>query len=115
MVIPFAIALAIKARDEFTRFVARICFAMSSVALVLTQSRGGLLAYVALLVMSAYYLTPTPKARRRWIAAILITCLLGALLIGMVFERLSGVDQFTELSRLAIWAGAGLHLSSVTR
>ena len=26
----------------------------------------------------------------------------------MIFERLSGVDQFTELSRLAIWAGAGL-------
>ncbi len=108
MVIPFAIALAIKARDKFTRALARICFAMSSLALVLTQSRGGLLAYVAVLVMSAYYLTPTPKARMRWIVAILITCLVGGLLIGMVFERLAGVDQFTELSRLAIWAGAGI-------
>ncbi len=108
MVIPFAIALAVKARDEFTKISAQICFVMSSLALVLTQSRGGLLAYVAVLVMSAYYLTPTPQARRRWIVAILITCLVGALLIGMVFERLSGVDQFTELSRLAIWAGAGI-------
>jgi O-antigen ligase len=108
MVIPFAIVLAIKARDQFTRVVAQICFVMSTLAMVLTQSRGGLLAYVAVLVMSAYYLTPTPEARRRWIAAILIGCLLGAFLIGMVFERLSGVDQFTELSRLAIWAGAGI-------
>lgn len=108
MVIPFAIALAIKARDKFTRGVARICFVISTLAMVLTQSRGGLLAYVAVLVMSAYYLAPTPMARRRWIVAILITCLVGGLLIGMVFERLAGVDQFTELSRLGIWAGAGL-------
>ena len=78
MVIPFAIALAIKTRDEFTRILAQICFVMSSLAMVLTQSRGGLLAYVAVLVMSASYLSPTPKARKRWVAAILIVCLLGA-------------------------------------
>ena len=108
MVIPFAIALAIKARDEFTRVVAQICFVMSTLAMVLTQSRGGLLAYVAVLVMSAYYLSPTPKARRRWIVSILIICLVAGMLIGMVFERLAGVDQFTELSRLGIWAGAGI-------
>src|SRR6266849_3657777 len=108
MVIPFAIALVVKARDEFSRVIAQICLMLSGLAMVLTQSRGGLLAFVAVLVMSAYYLAPTPQARKKWISAILIVCLLGGLVIGMIFERLSGVDQFTELSRLAIWAGAGL-------
>jgi putative inorganic carbon (HCO3(-)) transporter len=108
MVIPFAVASALKARDEFTRVAGQICFVMASMAMVLTQSRGGLLAYVAVLVMSAYYLAPDRKARRRWIAAILITCFVGGILIGLVFTRLAGVDQFTEITRLGIWAGAGL-------
>ena len=86
MVIPLPSRSAIKARDEFTRVTGQICFVMSSLAMVLTQSRGGLLAYVAVLVMSAYYLAPDRKARRRWVAAILITCLVGAILIGMVFD-----------------------------
>jgi O-antigen ligase len=32
----------------------------------------------------------------------------GWLVAGMIFQRLSGVDSFTEVTRLAIWAGAGL-------
>lgn len=108
MVIPFAIALALKARDGFTRLTAQICFVLCSFAMVLTQSRGGLLAYVAVLIMSAYYLAPTPRARRQWISALLVMCFLGAIAVGMIFERLSGVDSFTEVSRLTIWAGAGL-------
>lgn len=108
MVIPFAIVLSLKARDEFTRVIAQICLVLSGLAMVLTQSRGGLLASVAVLVMSAYYLAPTPESRKHWITAILVICLVGGLLIGMVFTRLAGVDQFTELSRLGIWAGAAL-------
>jgi O-antigen ligase len=42
------------------------------------------------------------------VATILITCFVGAILIGLVFTRLAGVDQFTEITRLGIWAGAGL-------
>jgi putative inorganic carbon (HCO3(-)) transporter len=108
MVIPFAAALALKAKDGFTRVTAQTCFVLSFFAMLLTQSRGGLLAYVAVLIMSAYYLAPTPKARKQWISALLIMCLVGAIAAGMVFERLSGVDTFTEVSRLTIWAGAGL-------
>ena len=108
MVIPFCIALAVRARDKFTRMLSWACLLLSSVALVLTQSRGGLLAYVAILLMSAYFLAPNAGARIRWIGAVLVFSVTGALLAGSIFERLSGVDSFTEITRLAIWAGAWL-------
>jgi len=32
----------------------------------------------------------------------------GALIAGQIFTRLQGVDSYTEVTRFAIWAGAGL-------
>ena len=108
MVVPFCIVLALRARDRVTRLLSRGCLVLSSLALVLTQSRGGLLAYVAILLVSAYYLAPNLGARVRWMAVAALFSIAGAVLAGSIFERLSGVDSFTEITRLAIWAGAWL-------
>jgi putative inorganic carbon (hco3(-)) transporter len=108
MVVPFCIALAVRAQNSFTRRLGRICLVLSTIALVLTQSRGGLLAYVAILLISAYLLAPDQRTRLRWMTAATLFSIAGAVLAGSIFERLSGVDSFTEITRLAIWAGGWL-------
>jgi O-antigen ligase len=108
MVVPVCIGLAVRAKDKFSRVLGWTCFSLSSLALLLTQSRGGLLAYVAILLLSAYLLPRNRKARLRWITAVTVFSLSGALLAGQVFARLQGVDLYTEVTRLGIWAGAGL-------
>jgi O-antigen ligase len=108
MVVPFCIAFAVKARDRFSRVLGSTCFMFASLAIVLTQSRGGLLAYVGILFLAACMLPQTRTARLRWVAVMVLFSVSGWLLAGSIFQRLSGVDSFTEVTRLAIWAGAGL-------
>ena len=108
MVVPFCIGFAVRAQDRFSRLLGGACFMFASLALLLTQSRGGLLAYVGILFLAACILPKTRTARLRWVSVIALFSLSGWLLAGMIFQRLSGVDSFTEVTRLAIWAGAGL-------
>lgn len=108
MVVPFCIAFAVRARDSFNRVLGRSCLILSTIALVLTQSRGGLLAYVAILLISACLLAPDQKTRLRWMTVAALFSIAGAVLAGSIFERLSGVDSFTAITRLAIWAGGWL-------
>lgn len=108
MVVPVCIGLAVRAKDKFSRLLGWTCFVFSSFALLLTQSRGGLLAYVFILLLSAYLIPKSRAARLRWVAAVLIGSFTGALLAGHIFTRLQGLDLYTEVTRLGIWAGAGL-------
>lgn len=108
MVIPMCIVWGIRTRDTFTRTLCHVCFFFASIALLLTQSRGGLIAYVGILLLSAYLLPPTRSLRVSWIALVMVSSVLGAVVAGLIFKRLSGVDTFTEVTRLAIWAGAAL-------
>jgi len=107
MVIPFAIVFSLKARDKVLRRLSWICLVLASVSVLLTQSRGALIAYVAVILLAAWFLAPDRRARFVWVSAVAIASAVGALLAGLIFERLSGVDEFTEVTRLAIWAGAG--------
>ena len=107
MVIPFAIVFSWKARDRLLRALSRICLVLASVSVLLTQSRGALIAYIAVILLAAWFLAPNKLVRFYWVSAITVACALGAIAAGLIFERLSGVDEFTEVTRLAIWAGAG--------
>lgn len=108
MVVPFCIGLAVWARDRFSRILGGTCFVLASVAILLTQSRGGLLAYVSILLVSACLLPRTRGARLRWATAVVLFSIASALVAGLIFKRLAGVDSYTEITRLAIWAGAGM-------
>jgi len=108
MVVPFCIALAVRARERMSRLLAGVCLVLSSIAVLLTQSRGGLLAYVAVLLISVCLLAQTRAARFRWLAVVVVFSLASAFFAGQIFERLSGIDSNTEVTRLGIWAGAGL-------
>jgi putative inorganic carbon (hco3(-)) transporter len=105
LVIPFCIAF-VRGRDPALRRLSRWCFALASMALLLTQSRGGLLAYAAMLIVSACFFAPDRKSRMRRIALVLVACLVAGVIAGLFFERLTEIDDFTTVSRLAIWGGA---------
>ena len=106
LVVPFCLAFAIRGRDPALRTLSRWCLALSGLALLLTQSRGGLMALIAILVVHAYCSARDRKTRIRRVAIVLIGCLLAAALAGFFFHRLGEIDDFTAVSRLAIWGGA---------
>ena len=106
LVVPFCLAFATGGTNPVLRTLSRWCLALACIALVLTQSRGGLLAFVAILMIYAYLSVPDRKTRIRRVASLLVVCLLAALVAGLLFQRLSDIDDFTAVSRLAIWGGA---------
>jgi putative inorganic carbon (hco3(-)) transporter len=104
--IPIFIGLALRGQTAGVRRLARTCFVLGSIALVLTQSRGALLSYAAILVVAAWVMAPTRAARLGWVSSLLVLTTAAALIVGMIFQRLSGIDEYTEITRLAVWAGA---------
>jgi O-antigen ligase len=106
LVLPFCLAFAIGGTDPVLRTLSRWCLALAGIALLLTQSRGGLLAFVAILLAHVFLSARDRKTRIRQVALVLIVCLLAAAVAGFFFQRLGEIDDFTTVSRLAIWAGA---------
>jgi O-antigen ligase len=106
LVLPFCLAFAVGGSDPVLRTLSRWCLVLAGIALLLTQSRGGLLAFVAILLAYVYLSAKDRKARMRRVALVLIVCLLVAAVAGFFFQRLAEIDDFTTVSRLAIWAGA---------
>ncbi|HEX4605065.1 MAG TPA: O-antigen ligase family protein [Candidatus Angelobacter sp.] len=106
LVVPFCIGFALRGSDAGLRRLSWWCLALASLALLLTQSRGGLLAYAAILMVSAWFIAPSRKARVRWITVVPVVCVLAAAVAGIFFQRLTEIDDFTAVSRLAIWGGA---------
>jgi len=106
LVVPFCLVFALRGTDPALRTWCKWCLAPASVALLLTQSRGGLLAFVAMLMVSAYMLAPDHKTRMRRLALVLVVCVLAGAVAGFFFQRLGEIDDYTAVSRLAIWGGA---------
>ena len=106
LVLPFCLAFAIGGTDLVLRALSRWCLALAGIALLLTQSRGGLLAFISILLMHVYFSARDRKSRIRRIALVLVVCLVATALAGFFFQRLGEIDDFTTVSRLAIWAGA---------
>ncbi len=106
LVLPFCLAFATGGTDLVLRTLSRWCLALGAIALLLTQSRGGLLAFGVILLIHLYLSAQDRKTRIRRIAVALNVCLLAAALAGFLFQRLGEIDDFTAVSRLAIWGGA---------
>jgi putative inorganic carbon (hco3(-)) transporter len=106
LIVPFCVGFAMRGTDPALRTLSKWCLALASVALLLTQSRGGLLAYAAMLVASACFFAHNRKSRMRRTAIVLIACVLAAAVAGFFFQRLTEIDDYTTVSRLAIWGAA---------
>ena len=104
LVLPFCLVFAVGDTDHVLRALSRWCLAFGGIALLLTQSRGGLLAFVAMLMVQVCISARDRNTRMKRVALVLIVCLLAAAVAGFFFQRLGEIDDFTAVSRLAIWA-----------
>jgi O-antigen ligase len=107
LVLPFAIGCTVFAKDRALRILGFVTQIMGSTALYFTGSRGGMIAYGGMLLISIWYLTPKRKA----LISILLSAVVAAGLVLSMQERGGGarlreVDDFTQESRLAVWGAA---------
>jgi putative inorganic carbon (hco3(-)) transporter len=109
LVLPFAIACMVLAKSRSVQFLAMACQSAGLAALYFTASRGGLIAYGAMLFIAFFFLVP----KRAALLKILISLLLAAVLVLSLQEsgalgRVQEVDDFTQVTRLALWTAAGV-------
>lgn len=113
LILPFCLASIMTSTTRWFRGLAAICFVLGSLTLVLTQSRGGLIAYAGTVLLAILLLTESRKARFWLLALFPIGALLAILVMGAYAGRLSEVDEFTSSSRLLLFGAAvTLFLSS---
>ncbi len=109
LVLPLSLGCMVLARGRRLGLVGLISHTLALAALYFTGSRGGLIAYGAMVVASLFFLKP------RWIAfsRVLLTVAMAAAIVLALQprtgeeSRLKEVDDFTSVSRLALWGAAG--------
>jgi O-antigen ligase len=106
LVIPLAIACAVLAKDRALRFLGAACAAVATVAVFLTQSRGGLLATVGILIIAVWFLVPRLIARFKLLGGAVLVCMLLLPPLLNQFQRLQSFDDPDASSRLLVWAAA---------
>jgi len=106
LVMPFCLAFATSGSDPLLRTLSRWCLVLAGIALLLTQSRGGLIAFASILLINACLSARDRNTRIRRVAIVLVVCLIATAAAGVFFQRLGEIDDFTTVSRLAIWGGA---------
>lgn len=106
LVIPFAIACAVLARDRALKFLGLACAWAAALAVFLTQSRGGLLALAGVLIIAVWLLVPRLITRIKILCGSALACILLLPPLLNHFERLQGLDDATDLGRLDIWQAA---------
>jgi putative inorganic carbon (HCO3(-)) transporter len=104
LVMPFAIACAVLAKDRSLKFLGFVCACAGTVAMVLTQSRGGLLALAGVLIAGLWFLVPRLITRLKLLGGGVVVCMLLVPALLNQFERLQDTD---DGSRMMIWTAAG--------
>ena len=107
LVLPFSLAGMVLARDRALKNLALICHGMALAALYFTGSRGGLIAYAGMLLVALFFI----KQRQMAVSKILLASTLAlAIVFALSREttaRVKEADEFTVVSRLALWGAAG--------
>jgi len=108
LALPLALACMTLAKSRALRILGIVCQALGGAALFFTGSRGGLIAYGGMVLISLLFLAP----RRAAILRLAFSLALATVLVLTLQEtggavRLQELDEFTWISRLALWGAAG--------
>lgn len=109
LLLPLSLGCMVLAKERWLRYVAVVCHSTALAALYFTGSRGGLIAYLAMVLVSLHFLKPRLMA----LSQLLLTSALAATIVLSLQpeilkeSRLQEVDEFTSASRLALWSAAG--------
>jgi putative inorganic carbon (HCO3(-)) transporter len=115
LVLPFSIGCMVLVQDRWLRILGMVCHTTAFAALFFTGSRGGLLAYGGTVLLSVLCFGPRRVVFFRVslsivLAMVIVLSLLprygGASSAGGSSDRLLDVDEFTQISRLALWGAA---------
>src|SRR5215510_3314743 len=107
LVLPFSLGCMVLARERGLRYLAFVCHALAGAALYFTASRGGLIAYGGMLLISLWFLKPRLLAISRILSATALAAVIVLSLQQGSASRLQEVDEFTSATRLALWGAAG--------
>jgi O-antigen ligase len=109
LVLPFAMACMTFAKTRGLRILGLICHSAAGAGLYFTGSRGGLIAYGGMLLISIWFLKPKRVAVLRVVGSLAMAAVLVLSLQNRSgAARLEEVDEFTQQSRLALWGAAGM-------
>lgn len=119
MVLPLALAVQTWVRDTSLRRAAKICFFLGVITLVLTQSRGAYLGFLAMLLIAFRTVLTNKRERLKFLPGFALAVIIGAAISyastqavsdtgfagPTAKERFSGLDE-TTLERVQIYATA---------
>lgn len=109
LVLPLSLVCMVVASGRRLGSTGAACHSFALAALYFTGSRGGLIAYAGMVLVSLFFLKP------RWfvVSRVLMSAALAVAIVlslqpkATEESRLKEVDEFTSASRLALWGAAG--------
>ena len=108
LVLPFSLVSMTVAHKSTLRILGFICHSLGVAALFFTGGRGGVIAYVGMLLVSIWFLKPKRMALTRLILSLALAASLVLVLEPREAGGLREVDEYDQQSRLAVWAAAGM-------
>ena len=106
LVLPFAISLSFACNKSGLRLAARLFLGLGSIALLLTQSRGGLAAFLSILFLAVWFYRTGKHVRKRAVMLLVIGLVVVLPVLGMLSERFGAVDEVTAAGRLVMYSTA---------
>lgn len=106
LILPIAIGFSVMFVNRTWKYSARLFLMLGIIVLILTQSRGGLIAFCGVILLTIWCFGQTVKARLR-LSVLLLVCVAIALFSLTAYsDRFSEVDDWTYFQRLAVYGSA---------
>lgn len=109
LVLPFSLACMTFASTRGLRVLGFVCHSFAGSALYFTGSRGGLIAYGGMLLISFWFLKPKGIALMRLFFSLVVAA---GLVLSLQQRSAEGgireVDEYDQQARLAAWGAAGM-------
>ena len=113
LALPFALACTVMHLSKNLRLLGISCLIPATIALVLTQTRGGVFAFAGTLLLGLFLLARDVKIRKVVAVIVLVTVLVSLPLLAQPSSRYSTILDDSAVGRFVFWDAAwGMFLSS---